>query len=467
MQRLLIYVRPWNRDQMLSLAQTAWPDCAQIIQTSEHRTADDTVLADTFYAHLAAAKGAQDAAPRHLGAADMDDIILRCRLLRALPAAQARRSVIAMEAAVEDVLEAQAPQAMLSLMIDSYVMHLFDHACRRRGIPFVGIVPTFINGYFRITATGEYNLSRDVDDAEVATRMQALLQTAYKPEFLAQTDAALIRNARRLWLRNLPKPEWFALRGLLARDRQNYHYRASAIVARHFRSWRLQTYTGARPQTRADLPATLRDRPQIYLPLQMSPEATIDYWSTDTSWIDYENRVVAIMQAHRDTRSFLVKEHPNLLGFRRPGFYARLRAQPNCVLIAPQVPSNHVVDLSDATIVCTGSAGFEAVLRGVPVYSDSDPYYLPPGRMRPLADLAGDIPPRATPEPDDQADMMRHLLQGLLPGRFLNNGTWTADDADHRDWNATMARSLRSYYDRTYGAPDAGRDANADAPAPI
>ena len=466
MQRLLTYVRPWNRDQIVALAAAAWPKCSEIFETSEHPSVDRQELSTAFYTELNAPNPRTQT--QYLSIAEIDDVILRCRLLRAIPKAEALRTVIAMEAAVDNVLEHTQPQAMLSLMVDSYIMHLFALACQRRDIPFIGMVPTFINGYFRITNTGEYNAARDVDDNEIVSQLATLLKTEYKPEFLAQTDAALIRSARRLWLRNIPKSEWFALRGLLERDRQNYHYRASAIVAKNYRSWRLQTYAGARPQSRDDLPENLRSRPQVYLPLQMSPEATIDYWSKDTSWINYEDRVIALMQTHRDTRSFLVKEHPNLLGFRTPGFYRRLESQPNCILIAPQVPSNHVVDLSDAMALCTGSAGFEAALRGVPVYSDSDPYYLQPGQMHPLAALADDIPARQV-EAADQAKMMRYLLEGLLPGRFLNNGTWTAANLDHQDLNDTMAQSLRGYFDRVYGidkmsAQQAGSDSFPASP---
>ena len=254
------------------------------------------------------------------------------------------------------------------------------------------------------------------------------------------------RQMWRLWLRNLPKPLWFALRRINPRDKKNYHYWASQIVAMSYWSLWPRGLNGINGPTLAALDND-GGEPLIYLPLQMSPEATIDYWSYDTRWIDYETFIIELLQRYRGKWRFVVKEHPNLLGFRSRGFYRRLEAEPNCVVVSPKVPSNNLVSLCRGVLVCTGTAGFEAALRGKPVLSDSVPYYAAPGSLLPIDTLDGDL---TDMEPDAmrQRALVAYVLRGTLLGRFLNNGTWSEDDPEHRAWSKTMATSIRIYLER-------------------
>jgi len=182
----------------------------------------------------------------------------------------------------------------------------------------------------------------------------------------------------------------------------------------------------------------------------MSPEATIDYWSSDTRWIDYERFILDLVRRYRGKWRFVVKEHPNLMGYRSRGFYKRLDAEPNCVMVAPKVPSNKLISMCQSVLVCTGTAGFEAALRGKPVLSDSEPYYAPPGILLPVDTLEGELP---SPIEDSarQRALMEHVLRGTLPGRFLNNGKWDVDNPEHRVWSETMAASIEGYLSRENG----------------
>lgn len=435
-----VYVRPWNTDQFNDLTRRIWPDANSITHISEHPAIDQTGMVSIFYEHYRDTKAEHTSL--YLADTDITDVIVRCRLLRTLPYVTAHRLIVSMEFAIETVMARSTPDAVLSLMVDSYVMHLLEIACKRHDIPFIGLVPNFLKDSFRITAHGEPVVSRSVTELEVSTQLDALKSTTYKPDFLVQSDTALTKNAHRLWVRNLPKPFWFKLKRYMKRDPLNYHYWASERISKAYWSLRLQKYSGTIQITRDKFAGDLGTRSVIYMPLQMSPEATIDYWSKELSWIDYENRVISILKEHAQTRTFLVKEHPNLLGFRSPGFYKRLMAEPNCIMVAPQVPSNAVVDASDGTIVCTGSAGFETALRGKPVYTDSAPYYMPPAQTYAIAALKDDIPP-ANDNVQTKRDLVKHLLERVLPGRFLNNGTWNAANSQHQEWNAKMAQSIK------------------------
>lgn len=443
-ETILLYARPWNISQMEHLARGVWGADARLIVTSEHRMIDASDLTSVFNATYR--KTGPDAKPQILTEKEAEDIALRCRLLRSLKPGRARRLVVAMEYAVNIVLSTTQPSAMLSLMIDNYVMDIFHTLCGKRGLRFIGLVPSFVKEHFRITARGEYVESREVTDNEIDAALSTLVVKDYRPDFLVQSESEMNAKMWRLWLRNLPKPLWFGLRRLKPGEFLNYHYWVSQIISARY--WRpfprpLKGLSGPALEALGDDGGL----PLIYLPLQMSPEATIDYWSPDTRWIDYEQFVLDLARRYRDKWRFVVKEHPNIVGYRRRGFYQSLEAEPNCVIVSPKVPSNALISLCEATLVCTGTAGFEAALRGKPVLTDSAPYYAPPGTFLPLGKLDGDLPSDHE-DPARQRALVRHVLRGTLVGRFLNNGTWNPENPEHQAWNDTMAASIRGYLDQ-------------------
>ncbi|WP_417592037.1 hypothetical protein [Parasphingorhabdus sp.] len=437
---VLVYVRPWNMAQFSDLAQGIWPDVSQV-HVSEHGAVDQGGLKTAFYAaykHIS-----EDLQPLCLAEDQIADILLRCRLLRSIPLRRARRLLLAAEQAIEEVLDHHKPRAMLSITVDSYILQIFYLACQRRNIPFYGLVPSFINGYFRLTAMGERVVARDVPQQEIDAVTEQLLSTSYKPDFLPKSSHALRTKARKLWRRNLVKPAYFEARRRLSGDPLNYHYWSTSITARRYWSLRIQDYDGCIPRNRTDLPTISLEKPLIFLPLQMSPEATIDYWSTDTSWIDYEARVLKLLKTTADSHTILVKEHPNLLGFRSPGFYRRLAECSNAILVDAGVSANQLIQISDGVIICTGTVGFEAALRGLPVYTNSAPFHLPDNVALPLEELAKPCPARQN-NITVQKLMIRHVLEGLLPGEFINDGSWQQG----RNPQSEMINSLRQAIER-------------------
>lgn len=455
MTNVLIYNRPWHFEQFEHLAREIWPGC-QPISVSEHKSADPYGLSAAFYAAIETQRAGMR--PDHLSEQDVADVILRCRLLRTLDIVTARKLVFAMDHAVEICLQKHQPVSALSITVDSYVIHLICLACRRRGIPFIGLIPSFVSGYFRITALGERTFIRAVEEAEAERIRDMLLRPEYKPDYLAQTPWGARKRAVRNWMRNLPKPLWFRARLLISGDRLNYHYMASQLIAQRYWSLWPQRYRGQRPERRGDLRGMDTNKPLVFLPLQMSPEATIDYWSTDTSWIDYENRVLSLLDTYRGSCIFLVKEHPNVLGFRTRGFYRRLKSRNNCVMIAPEVSSNDVLDMCDATVICTGTVGFEAALRGVPVYSDSRQHHLPESFVKPVAELKKlrtehigktDVRFTATNRPDDESiQLTRAVLEGLLIGHLNFSKPWRHENEDDARNNTVAAHSIREFLAR-------------------
>lgn len=70
-----------------------------------------------------------------------------------------------------------------------------------------------------------------------------------------------------------------------------------------------------------------------------------------------------------------VKEHPNAKGYRSAGFYKKLSAIPNVVLIEPAVSTDYLVLNAQMVFVVFGTIGLEAVLKEKPVISLSKTPY--------------------------------------------------------------------------------------------
>ncbi|WP_375175163.1 hypothetical protein [Pseudooceanicola sp.] len=433
---VVVYVRPWNQAQFVDLASGVWPD-SPLVEVSEHASVDKGGFKDAFYRAYRQVTG--ETQSHYLDDAETGDVILRCRLLRMIPRSEAQRLLAACELAIDEVLDRTAPRAMLSVTTDSYILHLYVLACRRRGIPFIGLVPSFVNGHFRVTALGEYVQSRRVDEDQIDKIECELLDLDYKPDFLAPNGTEQKKRARRLWLRNLVKPVWFRLRRKLSGDYLNYHYWSTEVVARQKWSLRQPVYKGCLLSGRDDLPRNLQGRKVIYLPLQMSPEATIDYWSRDPLWIDYERRILHLLDEHAENYAFIVKEHPNIVGYRTPGFYEKLLDRKNAVLVDPSIASNSILNFCDGVLFNTGTVGFEAVLRGLPVFSDSRPFHLPIEFPFSIASMHGEYPLVERPEGEKRI-LLRHVLQGVVPGTFINDGSWRSELHDQ----SQMVSSLRS-----------------------
>lgn len=434
----LVYVRPWSQAQFDDLARRVWPS-GKLIHVSEHAQVDNSTLPHLFYS--AVRSGTVDSLPANLASEDIDSVACRCRLLRALPRKKAVQLIAAMAHSIEVLFAEHQPVAVLSLTVDNYVLDLLSRASRRHSVPFIGLVPSFVDGYFRVTVAGERQPLRDVSPLEVEAVRDVLLRATYKPKFVAQTPAAVRLRTLKNWAQNLPKPLWFRARRILGNDPFNCHYLTAQIVSQRYWTLWPQWYEGRRPTCRDEIDC---GKPLVFLPLQMSPEATIDYWSLDTSWIDYEARVLSLIDSFSDTHTFLVKEHPNVVGYRTPGFYRELARRRNCVLIAPEVSSNAMLEMSDGVVVCTGTVGFEAALRGVPVYSDGGPWHLPGDVVRPtsnLSELVAGVPHvGSAPEP-----LVQYLLEALLPGHFINDGSWRHEIPEHVASNERVAESILLY----------------------
>jgi len=182
----------------------------------------------------------------------------------------------------------------------------------------------------------------------------------------------------------------------------------------------------------------------------MFPEATVDYWCENRDLIDYDNVLVEFVAKHRSCFNFLIKEHPNVLGYRNPNLYGRLKKFENVVMCPTHVNSNLLSEFYDAVLVWTGSVGFESVIRGKPVITFCRPYYVSGNKFlmidrstesRVIVEFikkeSGNI---THPE---KLNLVRHLLSGIFPGKLMVDGSWDESNPEHVILAKDMGLQLR------------------------
>lgn len=333
-----------------------------------------------FYAALAS--GARTS---ELDAADIDDIIARCRLLRNLDRRQAERLVHAMAVAFAHHLDAFRPDGVISHMVDEYVSHTLALLAKKRGLGYLGCCAGYFPGTSLLLADAHgrpYNW-RTPDADEVTARLERVSGVAFRQTYNLGVGYSLPRHLWRM-LRYRIKVAWFALKGWREKDPWHLHYRQTPYIAE--RRW-LRDYPGAdmfSANWQQDLDALKKQRPAakiIYMPLSYFPESTIDYWVLDKAMIDYAVMIQRIAATLARDNIVVVKEHLHMMGARDTGLLKALNAMPGVVSVPPLELSNAIVAEADAVLLGSGSPGIEATIRGKPVvtFCDTSYWYEPSG----------------------------------------------------------------------------------------
>jgi hypothetical protein len=444
--QILCYARPWDSEQLSFLSKKILPE-AKLTVCSEHRSTDRSGLRKLYYKNLSKPQLKIDLITE-ISESEIHDIIIRCRLLRNLEEEEAKKHLIAMALAIRKLFKELKPVLVISVTTDSYIIDLIRFYSNYNGALFIGLVGSFVNGYFRLSARGEA-IQNHAYDSEFPTKtFSQLLSLNYTPNYNKISIANPIFSTYRRWIANIARVPYFFAKRYLTMDRHNYHYWASQIVAQsHFR------FTPPRdPGTDKWLKLLQKtSKPTLYLPLQMFPEATIDYWSEDHETIDYYRFLDLVIEKFHPDFTILIKEHPSVLGSRPAIFYKKLQDDRRVVIAPTYTPSNYILDHVDGVIVLTGSVGFEGMLRGKAVFGFANPYYASGSRFlrinikTPSSVILQHLQYcSSTPiTKDEQIAMLEKLGNSLYKGDFKNDKTWSINSEESIACTTEISRSIR------------------------
>ncbi len=304
---------------------------------------------------------------------DFEDIIARCRLLRNIDPSQARSMVNAMTLTLSEALERSDPDAVLSHLVDEYVLSILALLAKRRGIEFVGYCYSFFPNRVLMTrfSRGQPQNFRDPDDEEVESILGEISQRFFRQNYLQPAEYTRFQHVKYM-ARHYAKHIAFWSRGFVESDPWNVHYAITPYIADRRR---LSDYP-VRAQFCEDWKAALEagriskpNMPVVYIPLGYFPESTIDFWTPDRRILKYQDMMVDIARTLSKDCIVVVKEHAHMLGARDPSLYGALNDIENVISVHPSEFSNDVLDASDVVLLGAGSVGVEAPIRAKPVVS--------------------------------------------------------------------------------------------------
>jgi Capsule polysaccharide biosynthesis protein len=306
-----------------------------------------------------------------VGIADIQDVIRRCRGLRAIGYDEAIRLIYRCFLFFDRLFkEEKKLKLVVTGAVDNYVMDLMHRVGTSRGVKFIGVTDSFMSPEYKlITVRGELGNLAEVDPAEVdrvhevlkgrmtapsnPSRRQAYFSAAY------DLGSYLYRYVMRYLLR-------YKLMGDVG-----YEYRFAPMLHK-FHS--LGQIRATFKLGSFDFSAPHKGK-LAYIPLHFYPEATTDYWIHDPFHVNYATSVTdTVRNLVTMGYTVIVKEHPAYYLARGLEFYRALERQ-GAVLLDPFVPTKRLLEEVDLTVVWNGSTGVEAIINKRPVVKITNSYY--------------------------------------------------------------------------------------------
>ncbi len=446
--KILCHVGPWCSDQFKTIAE-GFDARAKIRFVSGFRKLDQTGLVDAYYEYFNAEDQMISSDPQD------EEVILRCRLMRAIPNNLAKRHVSAMRQAIREMLLRESPDVFICESVDQYLHDLLFQETERLGIVGYGLIRTFVNGYFRISTRGEMQAVREPNAHEVSVILSKLTDDKYIPQNLVSLKRSLFQTYFKIYISNHLRVIYFTALRWVTGEVYNYHYWSSLLTTKNYYAHIIPRISFGDSEWRCRISKS--NRLVIFIPLQHVPEATVDYWADEVEMVDYETRLINFINNLSSDFQILVKEHPGVWGFRKPSFYSAIeRANSSFIVCPTAVSAQECVAASDAVLVWTGSVGFEAALRGKPVLTTCTPYYASGSRFKKVTlttnnSEISDFIRNVSAAPitiEEQITMVRNLLCGIIAGTFKNDGKFDKFNQNDIDEAKRVGKFLRHVYDR-------------------
>ena len=157
---------------------------------------------------------------------------------------------------------------------------------------------------------------------------------------------------------------------LKRRDQVYGKYLLGDLFANIIAVWRLRRAARGATPVLPTLPVGL---PYVFLPLSVEPESTLMAESpscdNQLAFIDW------LAKAMPSGWRLLVKEHPAFTAPRPTGFWERVRAYPNVMVLAPLERGEDAMRGAKALAIVRSSLGFQAAALGIPVITAHPAYH--------------------------------------------------------------------------------------------
>lgn len=308
---------------------------------------------------------------------DYCEIIMRDRYLRYLELNISKKLINGIWDYLNTIFKENEFESYIGLPVDNYVQHLIVLKCYLNNIKCISPAQSPIPLKMRITNLGEYIKCRDVADVEVDYIYKVLSEKKFRPIWL--NNKRTKKNIFWLYIKERIKKIIFVYKKISTNDPYSFHYNCiypmkGSITIHSLNVLNVNKLFFSNYDEIID--ATKKYKKIVYFPLQFNPEQTINYLIKDYKFGQYDLLIEKIIDSLSEDTLLIVKEHPDIYGYRGTDFYKKFLNKRNVLLVDVGISTNEILEVSDFLIV-TGSAstGMEAIIKDKTVIALGGAFY--------------------------------------------------------------------------------------------
>jgi hypothetical protein len=301
-------------------------------------------------------------------ALDINEVILKDRLLRNIEYVQAKELVLVVSKYFIELFKNNKYNNLITYPVDNYVTDIMCKIARYYDIKVNGISNFFIQGYKRVTVYGEYTNVREISESEV-NKIYDLLIKQFK-SYMASSFQKALKNSILYYFKFKVRYLYFYMFKNKILNQLEYDYAStpySATVDKISKFLPFKYFTN-----KVD---NILEK-SIYIPMHYHPEATIEHWSDSFKNADYITSLVESVRYFSDNGwEVYLKEHPAMCFRQDLKLYKSLKNIENTYILNPFLETSKIMEKFDNFLIWTGSTGLEALINGKTVYFASSNYY--------------------------------------------------------------------------------------------
>lgn len=305
------------------------------------------------------------------------EIIMRDRYLRFVELNISKKLINLVWEYINSIFEMNKYIAYIGMPVDNYIQHLLVKACLKFNVKAISPVHSPLPHRARITNLGEYIKVRDSGDEEINEIYELLSNKKFRPIWLSKnrTNNKIIK----LYIKERIKKIIFKFLKFKNSDPYSFHYNCiypmkGAITIHSLDVLRVRSLF----IDNLDLvkEKAKKYKQVAYLALQFNPEASINYLIPDNRFSQYDLMIQRIMDNLPKDTLLLVKEHPDIYGYRRFDFYKKFLNKENVMLLDVNIQTSIVFELANYILVSgSASTGIEGVIKDKTIISFGGAFY--------------------------------------------------------------------------------------------
>ena len=358
---------------------------------------------------------------------DYNEIINRCRLLRNIEKSIALKLINHYYQYFSFRLRYLKVDIVVTQAVDNYILHILNIVCDQLGVIFWGISGSFFKGYNLLSqqttkeniAAVNFKYPNDI----VADQVNYILNNNSIREYNRSSNYNMIIHSRDVLLNYIRRIIFFILRNFFWEGRISYHWYVTKF--NFGRMYLAQYFSPKKIKIINNFSDLDNNKKSLLIPLNCTPEMTIDYWIKEKVINDYESFILTIVDALSKHFNVCIKEHPHALGTRNKFFYKKL-VDKNVYLIDPNKTIKQAclsINNLFGLILGTGSAGIESFINGERVFSfsksiywnDKNVFYLDPNNVHCWSELILNIKDFQVGNDIIKFNFIENSMRSLIP----------------------------------------------------